>query len=94
MTCTKVALNHSLLSCKDFAHRDANTNITPIHLWFMSECFLECIYLFCHPTNCACTDYGGIQSRKCHRGNVDTALGGDGEEEGGTRVLTIEDKEG
>lgn len=62
----------------------------------MSECFLECIYLFCHaqPIVCVCVDYGRTQSCKCHRGNVETALGGDEEEEGGTRVLTIEDKEG
>lgn len=51
------------------------------------------LFILSCPTNCVCKDDGRIQSSKCHRGNVETALGGE-EEEGGTRVLTIEDKEG
>lgn len=52
------------------------------------------LFILSRPTNCVCKDYGRIQSHKCHRGNVETALGGDEGEEGGTRVLTVEDKEG
>lgn len=61
----------------------------------MSECFLECIYLFCHAQPIVCVrTTEGFSPVNATPGNVETALGGDEEEEGGTRVLTIEDKEG
>lgn len=77
--------------------RDANTNITNmICEWMFSW---NVFIYFVTPNECVFKDYAGVQSHKCPQRNVEKASGGAKEEEeveedGGTRVLTIGDKEG